>query len=132
MSSSILSVVVKKDWKKTFNYLKDVSKKLSFESIMSKYGEIGVESLRNSTPIDTGKTSESWYYVINKKSKDSIELSFYNSNVVDGQNIAILIQYGHGTKNGGYVVGRDYINPALKPIFDDMAKSAWEEIKENE
>ena len=69
MSSSILSVVVKKDWKKTFNYLKDVSKKLSFESIMSKYGEIGVERLRNSTPIDTGKTSESWYYVINKKSK---------------------------------------------------------------
>lgn len=132
MPSSFLSVVVKKDWKETLKYLNGISKKLSFESIMSKYGELGVESLRNATPIDTGKTSESWYYIINKKSKDSIELSFYNSNVVDGQNIAILIQYGHGTKNGGYVVGRDYINPALKPIFDDMAKSAWEEIKENE
>lgn len=132
MPSSFLSVVVKKDWKETLKYLNGISKKLSFESIMSKYGELGVESLRNATPIDTGKTSESWYYIINKKSKDSIELSFYNSNVVDGQNIAILIQYGHGTKNGGYVVGRDYINPALKPIFDDMAKSAWEEIKEHE
>lgn len=132
MPSSFLSVVVKKDWKETLKYLNGISKKLSFESIMSKYGELGVESLRNATPIDTGKTSESWYYIINKKSKDSIELSFYNSNVVDGQNIAILIQYGHGTKNGGYVVGRDYINPALKPIFDDMAKSAWEEIKKNE
>lgn len=132
MPSSFLSVVVKKDWKKTFNYLNGISKKMSFESIMSKYGEMGVERLRNATPIDTGKTSESWYYVINKKSKDSIELSFHNSNVVDGQNVAILIQYGHGTKNGGYVVGRDYINPALKPIFDDMAKSAWEEIKDNE
>lgn len=127
MSKPIISVTVKKDWKTTFDFLKKVPGKLSLDSILDRYGHMGVEYLKNATPVDTGKTANSWYYEI-EKTKDSVKLNFNNSNVVDGQNVAILIQYGHGTKNGGYVVGHDYINPALKPIFDEMADSAWKEI----
>ena len=130
MSKSIVSISVKNDWKTTFDFLKKVPGKLSLKSIMDRYGHMGVESLKNATPVATGKTSESWYYEI-EQGKDYIRLNFNNSNIVDGQNIAILIQYGHGTKNGGYVVGRDYINPALKNIFDEMADSAWKEISKS-
>lgn len=127
MSKPVISITVKKDWKTTFDFLKKVPGKLSLDSIMNNYGRMGVEYLKNATPVATGKTADSWYYEI-EKGKDYVRLNFNNSNVVDGQNVAILIQYGHGTKNGGYVVGRDYINPALKPVFDDMADSAWKEI----
>lgn len=130
MSKPIISITVKNDWKNTFNFLKKVPGKLSLDSILNMYGHKGVEALKNATPVATGKTSESWYYEI-EKGKDYVRLNFNNSNVVDGNNIAILIQYGHGTKNGGYVVGRDYINPALKPIFDELADSAWKEINKS-
>ena len=95
--------------------------------ILEAYGDRGVEALSRATPKDSGETSNSWTYtVVQKGSTISIEWS--NSNVVDGQIIAILLQYGHGTKNGGYVVGKDYINPTMKPIFDKIAEDGWRAI----
>ena len=95
--------------------------------ILNKYGRQGVDALRSSTPVDTGLTSDSWYYKILQRT-DSVELAFYNSNVNDGVNIAIILQYGHGTKNGGYVQGVDYINPAMRSIFERIADEAWKEL----
>ena len=92
-----------------------------------KYGRMGIEALSSATPIDTGLTAESWYYET-KITKSGFSLSFRNSNVVDGVPIAIIIQYGHATRNGGYVKGRDYINPAIQPIFDQIAKDRWGEV----
>lgn len=88
-------------------------------SIMERYGQSGVEQLAEATPKKTGLTSESWTYTINK-SKSGYELAFNNTNVVDGANVAILIQYGHGTGWGGYVQGTDYINPVIEPLFQSM------------
>lgn len=79
------------------------------------------------TPRDSGKTAESWDYRINRD-KDGVKITWTNSNVNKGVNIAIILQYGHGTRNGGYVQGRDYINPAIRPIFDQMAAEVWGEV----
>lgn len=95
--------------------------------ILNKYGKLGVEALAAATPRDTGKTAESWDYTI-EESNGRTELSFTNSNVNKYVNIAIILQYGHGTRNGGWVEGRDYINPAVQPIFDALAEEAWKEI----
>lgn len=95
--------------------------------ILNKYGKLGVEALAAATPRDTGKTAESWDYTIDE-SNGRTELSFTNSNVNKHVNIAIILQYGHGTRNGGWVEGRDYINPAVQPIFDALAEEAWKEI----
>ena len=94
---------------------------------LDKYGREGIAALSSATPIDTGKTASSWYYEIENKN-GSATISFYNSNVNKGENIAILIQYGHGLRGGGYVQGRDYINPAIQPIFDKIAENAWREV----
>lgn len=88
----------------------------------------GVEALKKATPIDTGKTASSWDYKI-ERTKNTVSISFYNSNVNDGIPIAILIQYGHATQNGSWVEGRDFINPTLRPIFDEISDRAWEEVK---
>ena len=84
---------------------------------LDKYGRLGVEALSSATPKDTGKTSESWKYEI-IHSKDSVSITFTNTNIQNGIPIAIILQYGHGTRNGGWVEGIDYINPAIRPIFD--------------
>lgn len=95
---------------------------------LDKYGRMGVEALSNATPRDTGKTADSWYYEI-IQNDGSVELRFLNSNVVaDWCNIAIILQYGHATGNGGWVEGRDYINPAIRPIFDQITEEAWKEV----
>ena len=94
---------------------------------LDKYGRLGVDALARSTPRDSGKTAESWQYSISR-SDGSATISWYNTNENDGVNIAVILQYGHGTKNGGYVRGRDYINPAIQPVFDQIAESAWKEI----
>lgn len=106
-----------------------------FEKILSaiklgkfdKYGRMGIEALSAATPVDTGLTSESWYYET-KITNSGFSLSFRNSNIVDGVPIAIILQYGHATRNGGYVKGRDYINPAIQPVFDQIAKDMWKEV----
>ena len=94
---------------------------------LNKYGRQGVAALATATPIDSGETASSWYYEI-ENNKESATITFYNSNVQNGVPIAIILQYGHGTRNGGWVEGRDYINPAIQPIFDQIVDDAWREV----
>lgn len=94
---------------------------------LDKYGRMGVRALREATPIDSGETADGWYYTIEQE-RGVAKLTFCNSNVNDGVPIAIILQYGHGTGTGGWVEGRDYINPALRPIFDEIAEKAWKEV----
>lgn len=94
---------------------------------LDKYGREGVAALSSATPVDTGKTASSWYYKITNQNGIA-SINFYNSNVNDGVPVAIILQYGHGTGNGGWVEGRDYINPAMRPIFDRIANDAWKEV----
>lgn len=95
--------------------------------ILSKYGEMGVLALSRATPEDSGETARSWSYEI-EKTGSGYSLVWKNSHVNKGVPIAIILQYGHGTRNGGYVQGRDYINPALRPIFDGIAADSWKEM----
>jgi len=120
----------KGDFSKTFRFLKKIRSK-SFYKELEKYGKIGVDALRDATPKDTGKTSESWGYQI-KTTGSSATITWTNSNTNKGINIVLLIQYGHGTRGGGYVQGRDFINPAMKPIFDKIAKDVWLEVIKDE
>ncbi len=94
---------------------------------LDKFGKEGVAALASATPVDSGETASSWYYEIENR-KGSVTISFHNSNIHNGVPIAIILQYGHGTRNGGWVQGRDYINPAIQPIFDKIANNAWEEV----
>lgn len=94
---------------------------------LDKYGREGVAALSSATPIDSGQTANSWYYEITHKNGSS-SISFHNKNIQNGVPIAIILQYGHGTRNGGWVQGRDYINPAIQPLFDKIANEAWREV----
>lgn len=95
---------------------------------LEEYGMLGCQTLTYATPYRTGQTAMSWSYDITHI--DGVyKLNFYNSHVEKGVNIAIILQYGHPTRNGGWVEGRDYINPAIQPIFDEIADKAWGEIK---
>lgn len=94
---------------------------------LDKYGREGVAALAAATPVDSGLTANSWYYEIDNRS-GTTTINFCNKNIQNGVPIAIILQYGHGTRNGGWVQGRDYINPAIQPIFDKMANDAWEEV----
>jgi len=94
---------------------------------LDKYGQMGVAALAKATPIDTGLTASSWYYEIHRTAT-TLSINFMNSNRNKGVPIALILQYGHGTGTGGYVQGRDYINPAIQPIFDQMAKDLWGEV----
>lgn len=114
------------DWSKTTNFMKRL-KQRKYLSFLDKYGQRGVDALSSATPVDTGKTANSWSYEIRNNDK-KVSIVFKNSNIVDGVPIAIILQYGHGTRNGGWVEGRDYINPAIQPIFDEIVKEAWGEV----
>lgn len=116
----------KGDFKKTFSFMEKAREVVHLGNL-DKYGREGVVALAAATPIDTGDTASSWVYEI-VRNDGSVSIIFSNTNVSDGENIAILLQYGHGTRNGGYVVGRDYINPAIQPIFDKIANHAWKEL----
>lgn len=94
------------------------------------YAQAGVDALQKSTPRDTGKTAESWSYSIDK-TKSGVTISWNNSNINDGVNIALIIQYGHAMPSGYYIEGVDYINPALQPLFELMGKKVWEEVTKN-
>ena len=94
---------------------------------LDKYGRKGVEVLRDNTPIDTGIAANSWRYEIERTS-DGVCISWCNDDIEGGYNVAILIEYGHGTGTGGYVVGRHFISPAIQPIFDELADAAWKEL----
>ena len=122
----MISFRQKGDFSKTTNFLKRAKDKVYLEDL-DKYGRQGVAALASATPIDSGKTASSWYYKI-ENTKESAKITFYNSNVQNGVSIAIILQYGHGTRNGGWVEGRDYINPAVQPIFDKIVDDAWREV----
>lgn len=121
----MITIKQKGDFKNTEKFLKN-KKRINID-ILDKYGKIGVEALKKNTPVDTGVTSNSWYYEIENQN-GKVTLNFYNSNVKNNVNIAIIIQYGHGTKNGGWVEGRDYINPAVQPVFDKILSDVWGDI----
>ena len=116
----------KGDFSKVTRYLEKAKKGVNIRSL-DKYGQAGVAALAANTPVDTGLTANSWYYEITDKNGRA-EISFCNSNIQNGVPIAIILQYGHGTRNGGWVAGRDYINPAIQPIFDEITKNAWKEV----
>jgi len=124
----MISFRQKGDFSKLTTYLERVKEKVKIGNL-DKYGQEGVAALSSATPVRTGLTANSWYYKI-EQSKDSVTLSFHNSNIQNGVPIAIILQYGHATRNGGWVEGRDYINPAIQPIFDRIAEEAWKEVKQ--
>jgi len=117
----------KGDFKTLTNYLLKVNKGFNV-GILDKYGEEGVTALRSATPKDTGLTADSWEYRV-IRGDGSVSIMFNNTNVQNGVPIAVILQYGHATRNGGYVQGIDYINPALRPVFEKIAEEAWEEVK---
>lgn len=114
------------DFANLTKFLEGASKTFDIK-ILDKYGQAGVNTLSSATPVDSGKTANSWYYKIENR-KGSTAIVFCNSNVQNGVPIAIILQYGHGTGTGGWVEGRDYINPAIQPIFDEIANHAWKEV----
>lgn len=116
----------KGDFSKTTRFLERIKEAVHLGEL-DKYGREGVAALSSATPVDTGKTANSWYYDI-QHSKNSVVISFNNSNIQNGVPIAIILQYGHGTGTGGWVEGRDYINPSIKPVFDRIADEAWREV----
>ena len=116
----------KGDFTKTTRFLKGANGGFK-SSILDKYGREGVAALASATPKDTGLTANSWYYKIEQRN-GSVTIAFYNSNIQNRVPIAIILQYGHGTGTGGWVEGRDYINPAIQPIFDRIVKEAWREV----
>lgn len=122
----MISFKHKGDFSKLTNYLLRVKKTVSMNDL-EEYGKRGVAALESMTPVDSGLTARSWYYKITKEN-GIITISFYNSNIQNGVPIAIILQYGHGTRNGGWVEGRDYINPAIQPIFDKITNDAWREV----
>lgn len=122
----MITIKSRGSFRKTRSFLKRLNE-FDYMRILVKYAEQGVQALRDATPVDSGKTAASWGYRITEKD-GSYTLSFINSNIVDGVPIAVILQYGHATGNGGYVQGRDYINPAIRPIFDRIAKEAWKEV----
>ena len=116
----------KGDFSKTEKFFNSLLK-LDYLNVLERYGQAGVAALASATPKDSGLTAASWDYEITHDGKETT-IAFTNSNISNGVNIAIILQYGHGTKGGGYVAGRDYINPAIQPIFDKMANEAWREV----
>lgn len=125
----MISFSHKGDFSKTMSFLKKSSNGDHFRGL-EKYAQKGVEALRQATPVDSGKTAAAWGYEI-ESSRGSCRIIWTNTNSNDGVPIAIILQYGHGTGTGGYVQGRDYINPAIQPIFDEIANSVWKEVTDS-
>ena len=122
----MISFKQKGDFKKLNRYLEKV-KEAAKVGCLDKYGQQGVAALSSATPTDSGATASSWYYEIERKN-GSVAIQFKKSNVDKGGPIAILMQYGHATGTGGWVKGKDYISPAIRPIFDKIAEEAWKEV----
>lgn len=122
----MISFRQKGDFSKLTSYLEKTKESIKLGDL-DRYGREGVKALSSATPKDSGKTASSWYYEIEHKN-GSVSISFHNSNINKGVPIAIILQYGHGTRNGGWVEGKDYINPVIQPIFDKIANEAWKEV----
>lgn len=124
--NGMISFRCKGDFSKATSYLERVLEAVHL-GYLDKYGRKGVDALSAATPIESGLTANSWYYKI-ENSAGTAKITFYNSNIQNGVPIAIILQYGHGTRNGGWVEGQDYINPAIRPIFDQIVEEAWKEV----
>ena len=122
----MIKLSTKGNWSKTESFLERALNVFNL-GILDKYGRLGVEALRNATPKDSGKTADSWYYKI-VRGNGNVSIQWLNSSENEGIPIVILLQYGHGLKNGGYVNGVDFINPTIKPIFKEIADKAWKEL----
>lgn len=122
-----ISVESKGGFDKTADFLTRVTK-FNVTSTLRKFGQAGVDALSRLTPVETGETANSWGYRI-KKERGGYVVEWYNTNVNQGAQVAVLIQYGHGTGTGGYVQGIDYINPAMRPIFDSIVNEIWREVQ---
>jgi hypothetical protein len=116
----------KGDFSKSMRYLERVKNAVHL-GVFDKYGQEGVAALASATPVKTGLTARSWYYKISY-TNNSVTISFNNSNIQNGVPVAIILHYGHGTRNGGWVDGIDYIKPAIRPVFDKIADEAWREV----
>lgn len=113
-------------FQKTVSFLNNLNTGKLFHSL-NQHGRVGVDALSRATPSETGETAQSWGYQVGK-TKDRISLSWYNTHENDGVNIAVIIQYGHGTGTGAYIQGKDYINPAMRPIFDRILEDVWRQV----
>lgn len=122
----MITLTSKGDFSRTFKFLEKMEN-LKIEQILKKHASAGVSALSSATPVDSGKTASCWSYEI-QSSGESHTIYWTNSNQNKGVVIAVILQLGHGTGTGGYVQGRDYINPAIRPIFDKMADEAWREV----
>lgn len=122
----MITFVQKGDFRKTDTFFQKMLE-VARLSILDKYGKIGVDALSEATPQETGLASGSWYYEI-EHNRDGATITWCNSDIENGFPVAVMLQYGHGTGTGGYVQGRDYINPAMQPVFDKIAEDAWKEV----
>lgn len=122
----MIKVTTKGSWKNTEKYLQRI-KKGDYLKSLDRYGPVGVAALKAATPIDESKAANSWTYSIIRK-KGSYSIVWRNTDIEGGAPIVILLQYGHGTRRGGYVPGRDFINPAIRPVFDDIVAAMWKEV----
>lgn len=122
----MIRITSKGDFNNTFRFLKKMQK-FKIKSILEKYGKMGVDALASATPVDSGLTASCWSYEVSI-SKEEATINWTNSNQNNGVYIAVILQYGHGTGTGGYVQGRDYINPAIRPVFDKIVEEAWMEV----
>ena len=123
---TLIRITSKGDFNNTFRFLKKMNN-FKINSILDKYGQMGVTALANATPVDSGLTASSWGYEI-VTTKNGATIHWTNTNQNRGVYIAVILQYGHGTGTGGYVQGVDYINPAIRPVFDKIAEEAWMEV----
>lgn len=117
----------KGDFSKATQYLIRVKEAARLKGILEKYGNKGVAALASATPVETGLAASSWYFKVSYGAS-SARIEFLNSDVENGFPVAIMLQYGHGTGTGGWVEGRDYINPAIQPVFDQITEAAWREV----
>lgn len=122
----MITITQKGSFKNTERYLSKLKQAQVF-AVLSKYGSIGVAALSNATPVESGETAAAWTYTIVQR-PGYYSIRWHNTHTHQGVPIAVLLQYGHGTGTGGYVQGRDYINPAIRPIFEQMANEAWKEV----
>ena len=122
----MISFTQKGSFKRTESYLRRLSQG-DLYATLGRFGSVGANALSNATPVESGETAASWYYTIEQR-RGYYSIRWHNRHTNRGINIAVILQYGHGTGTGGYVQGRDYINPAIRPIFDQIVQEAWREV----
>lgn len=124
---SMISLTASGDFNNTEKFLKNIEKKTYINGILEQYAQEGVQALSEATPFRTGRTASSWSYEIENTS-DGFTIHWINTNIHRNVNIAVILQTGHGNIRGGYIEGRDYINPAIRPVFDKIADEVWKEV----